>query len=187
MTLQTLIAEEQISYTGEQLRPHWAFQTFDLLGDSAVAFFGPCDVQPEHMRDVEDLRAASRIYSENMLHFIIEHFGEGLDLAVWRQRAFMAIIAEALNARLGRPAIRRVGSDLYDGEHKLSVSVAGVSLVSSLIHAGINISSRNTPVSARGLEDYGIPPRDFAERILRAYAEECESALKAQCKVRPIQ
>ncbi len=187
MPLKTLIVDEEVAYSGEQLRPHWAFQTFGLLGDSAVAFLGPCDVQPEHMRDIEDLMSASRIYSENMLHFIIEHFGEGLDLAVWRQRVFMAIIAEALNARLGRPAIRRVGSDLYDGEDKLSVSVASVSLVSSLIHAGVNISSRNTPVSTRGLEDYGIAARDFAEEILRAYARECESALKARCKVRPVQ
>jgi hypothetical protein len=57
--------------------------------------------------------------------------------------------------------------------------------VSALIHAGINISSRNTPVPTRGLADYGIEPRAFAEEILAAYAAECESAWRARCKVGP--
>jgi len=186
MLLKTFFAEDVIPYTGEQLQPHWAYRTFGLLGDSAVAFLGPCDVQPRHMMDLEDLAASSKIYSENMLHFIIEHFGEGLVLAVWRQRVLMAIVAERLNLRLGRPAVRRSGSDLYDGPRKLSVSVATVSPVSALIHAGINVSSRNVPVPARGLDDYGVPAREFAEEVLGAYAEECDSALRARCKVRPV-
>ena len=65
----------------------------------AVAFVGPCDVRPEFMKDVEDLKAASRIYSEEMLHFIVEHFGCVLDMAVLRQRLLMAIMAENLNRR----------------------------------------------------------------------------------------
>jgi len=174
----------RIAYTGEQLHSHWAYRAHDLLGDSAVAFIGPCDVKPEFMKDVEDLKAGSRIYSEEMLHFIIEHFDVDLDRAVLRQRLLMALMAEALNARLGRPAVARRGSDLYDGDAKLTVSIASVSPVSALIHAGINISSRNTPVKTRGLGDYGIAPREFAEEILAAYAAEGKSAWRARCKVR---
>lgn len=218
--IQTLFIRQEIAYTGEQLHSHWAYRSYDLLGNSAVAFVGPCDVRPEHMKDVEDVKHGSRIYSERMLHFIVEHFGCGLDEAVLRQRLMIAIMGEDLNghlAKLGHDAgsearkrkgrlgpsfaeasegknsetrklgsrqIARQGSDLYDGKYKLTVSIASVSAVSALIHAGINVSSRNTPVPTRGLADYGIEPRAFAEEILAGYAAECEGLLRARCKVR---
>ncbi len=186
--IQTKFVEQEIAYSGEQLRSHWAYRSFDILGDCAVAFAGPCDVRPEFMKDVEDLKAASRIYSERMLHFIIEHFSCALDTAVLRQRLLMAIMAENLNRRdLKGGHVTRSGSDLYDGRFKLTVSIASVSPVSALIHAGINISSRNTPVPTRGLADYGIEPGAFAEEILQAYATECESAVRARCKVTPCE
>jgi hypothetical protein len=184
-TIHVKFVEKEIAYTGEQLRSHWAYRSFDLLGDSAVAFVGPCDVRPEFMKDVEDLKAAARIYSEEMLHFIVEHFGCGLDEAVLRQRLLMAIMAENLNRReLKGGLVTRSGSDLYDGKFKLTVSIASVSPVSALIHAGINISSRNTPVPTRGLADYGIEPRAFAEEVLAGYSAEYDGLLRARCKVR---
>jgi hypothetical protein len=182
--IQVKFIERKIPYTGEQLRSHWAYRSFDILGDSAIAFIGPCDVRPEFMKDVEDLKAASRIYSEKMLHFIIEHFACSLDTALLRQRLLIAIMAENLNLRLGAPKVRRTGSDLYEGKFKLTVSIASVSPVSALIHAGTNISSRNTPVPTRSLAHYNIKPRVFAEEILARYVAECEGLLRARCKVR---
>jgi len=183
--LVTRLIQNRILYTGEQLHSLWAYHTFGLEGDSAIAFCGPCDVRPEHMRDVEDLKAGARIASENMLHFIIEQFASDLPTTVLRQRIFMARMAEEINLRIGEPRIRRDGSDLYDKHRKLTVSIAAVSPVSGLIHAGVNISSRNTPVPTRGLEDYDIPPREFADAMLDAYARECATAARACCKVRP--
>ena len=119
-----------------------------------------------------------------MLHFIVEHFGCGLNEAVLRQRLLIAIMEEDLNRRLKLPQVVRKGSDLYDGKYKLTVSIASVSPVSALIHAGINISSRNTPVPTRGLGDYSIEPREFAKTILTSYAAECEGVRRARCKVR---
>ena len=185
--LQVKFIEDRITYTGEQLHSLWAYRSFGLLGDSAVAFVGGCDVRPEYMRDVEDLRASSKIYSEEMLHLIVEHFDTDLNRAILRQRILVAIMAENLNRRLDKPVIIRRGSDLYDGTRKLSVSIATASPVSSLIHAGINVSSRNTPVPTRGLDDYHIAPRGFAEEVLQAYAEECAGVLRARCKVRPCE
>jgi len=182
-----VFSENEIKYTGAQLASHWIFRNFDVLGDGIVAFIGPCDVLPEYMKDVQDLREEARIYSERMLHFIVEHFDPDLGRAVLRQRVLMALMAESLNRRIGEPRIRRIGSDLYDGESKLTVSIASASPVSALIQAGINISSRNTPVPTRGLEDYGIAPRDFGEEILAAYAEECDGAARAVCKARPCE
>jgi hypothetical protein len=106
-------------------------------------------------------------------------------MALLRQRLLMAIMAENLNRRdLKGGRVTRSGSDLYDGRLKLTVSIASVSPVSALIHAGINISSRNTPVPTRGLADYAIEPRAFAEEVLAAYSAECEGLLRARCKVR---
>lgn len=184
-TLQLKFAEERIPYTGEQLHSLWAYRFFGLEGDSAIAFCGTCDVKPEHMRDLEDLKAGARIASENMLHFIIEHFDCGLRTAVLRQHLFIARMAEELNRIIGAPRIHRAGSDLYDGKNKLTVSLACVSLVSGLIHTGINISSQNTPVPTRGLDDYNIAPREFGSAMLEAYAQECAAIKHARCKVRP--
>ena len=180
-----LFIEADIAYTGEQLRSLWAYENHDLQGDSAVAFVGPCDVLAEHMKDMEDLKAASAIRSEKMLHFIIEHFDTDLERAILRQHVLMALMAEDLNRRLGAAQVRRKGSGLYDGGNKLTVSIASVSPVSALIHAGINVSSRNTPVPTRGLADYAIDPRPFADEILAAYADECDTIAGARCKVRP--
>jgi hypothetical protein len=94
------------------------------------------------------------------------------------------IIKDLLNEQLGKAVIRRRHTDLYDGEAKLSVSVATLSPVSALIHFGINISSRNTPVLTRGLEDYGINPRGFADSVMRQYVREIEDTQHARCKVK---
>lgn len=186
-TLKTAFLGEREAYSGEQLRSHWAYETASLEGDSIVAFIAPCDVKPEHMKDLEDLCSGSQIYSEKMLHFIVEHFDSPLSETIWRQKALIALMAEELNLILKTPRVRRDGTDLYDGENKLTVSIASASPVSSLIHAGINIVSRNTPVPTRGLEDYAIDPAEFATSIMARYLEECGDAWRARCKVRPCQ
>ena len=182
--METRFIEEDIAYTGEQLRAHWAYRRFGILGDSLLAFVGPCDVKLEHMKDVEDLRAGARIYSERMLHFILECFDADMERVIFRQRLLIILMAEALLRRAPALRLQRRGSDLYDGADKLTVSVASVSPVSSLVHAGINVVSRNTPVPTRGLEDYGIPPREFAQGILSAWMEEVTALRRARCKVR---
>jgi len=47
-----------------------------------VAFVGGCEVSPDHMLDTEDLELGHAIRARLMLHFIAEHPGIGLDLAV---------------------------------------------------------------------------------------------------------
>ncbi len=37
-----VVTDRQMTYDGRQLAPHWIYRTFDLLGDAAVAFIGPC-------------------------------------------------------------------------------------------------------------------------------------------------
>lgn len=183
--VQTQWIAEPVDYDGSQLRSHWIMQRAGIVGDAAVAFLGGCDVSFEHMIDVEDRMARSPIKSDRMLHFIIEHFDASLDLAVLRQRVFLASVCERVNACLGHSAVRREGSDLYDGHLKLSVSIATASPVSVLIHAGLNVTTEGTPVPTRGLADYGIEAESLGREMLDRYAEEVASARRARCKARP--
>lgn len=184
--MNTRLLDREIEYTGAQLRSGWVNETAGLAGDAAVAFFGPCDVAPEHMVDREDLEAGAKIASPRMLHVIVEHPSVDLDQITLRQRLLMAIAGELINARLGESLLRRSGDDLYLGHRKLSVSVATTAPASGLIHSGFNLTGEGTPVAAIGLEELGVESRPFAEELLRAYAAEIEGAREASLKVKPV-
>jgi hypothetical protein len=175
--------KEEIAYTGEQLQSHFAYRQYGILGDCIIGFRGPCDVKISHMIDIEDKRAGNKIYSEDMVHFIIEHHDTDLEKSVLRQWLMAGIVRELINTRMGKNVIARVGSDLYDQDAKLSVSVATVTPVSSVIHFGINVTCTNTPVKTRGLADYSIEPVAFANDAMNAYVKECASIHKACYKV----
>jgi len=191
-SLNTKFIDKEIPYSGVELRSHFIYDQFDLLGDALVAFAGPCKVDLEKMVDLEDVKRKSPIFSEKMLHFIGEFFGMDLNRLVLLQRLLIVIFHEELGRQLSRagltpaPTIHRTGDDLFDGDLKLSVSIATVTPVSGVIHAGINISSRNTPVPTKGLQDYKIEAVEFAKAVLKSFAEEMESAHKAVCKVRGV-
>ncbi|MDX1763677.1 MAG: DUF366 family protein [bacterium] len=177
---------KEIAYTGEELRSHWAFRTFDILGDSMVAFQGPCHVAVDRMVDLADVKADAPIRSERMLHFILEHFGGDLEKAVLRQRLLVSMIGESLTRTgVNRPLVRR-GDDLFQGDGKLSVSIAAKTPVSCMIHLGLNVLSQGTPVPTVGLADMGIDPEDLARKVIDQYVEEMEQIGEAQCKVRGV-
>jgi hypothetical protein len=186
MPVRTHLAEGEIAYHGPELSSHFAYKRFDVLGDSCVAFIGPCDVPTENLADLADRKQGERIYSRRMLHFLIEHFDErDLEKGVLRQRLFTAIVQQALVAR-GAAGVTRSGDDLYVGDAKLSVSIAALSGVSSVIHFGINVESAGTPVKTLGLADLAIEERAFARAVLDAYAAEQASIDEARCKTRAV-
>jgi uncharacterized protein len=61
-TVQTvqihMVEERDIAYEGYQLSPHWIYRTLNLLGDAAVGFIGPCQVNLTEMVDLEDVKAS---------------------------------------------------------------------------------------------------------------------------------
>jgi hypothetical protein len=179
--------KERITYTGEQLRSNFAYSVFGVIGDSIVAFCGPCDVKMSQMVDIEDLKAGNRIYSDNMLHFIVEHHDTDIEKNVLRQLLLVNIVKDSLNRQLGDMAVRRVHTDLFDDDSKLSVSVATVTPLSTLIHMGINISSQNTPVKTKGLADYNIDPLIFAGAVMQEYVGEVDRIYKSRCKVKWVE
>lgn len=184
------IDDRQITYEGHQLAPHWVYRNFDLLGDVAVAFVGPCRVELGEMVDIEDVKNVAPIYSPLMLHVIAEFFEGTLHQTVYRQRLLIVTAKELLETQIDR-RVTRSGDDLYlpraDGSRgKLSVSIATASSTSTLIHTGFNIETEGTPVPTVGLGELGIDPADFAAELLRRYAEEVENIWLARCKVRAV-
>ncbi|MEK7273662.1 MAG: DUF366 family protein, partial [Candidatus Desantisbacteria bacterium] len=171
--------QKRIDYTGEELRSHWIYENFDLPGDAIVVFCGAADVD-KYLVDMVDSQKKAYIYSEDMLHFIVEHFSLDLERTIAYQRLLIAIMGEAINTYLQEKQdkvcqIKRYGDDLYDGQNKLTVSIATLTTVSTMIHSGINISSKGTPVPTKGLMDYGMSTTDiaaFAETVCSGYTEE---------------
>lgn len=184
--IQTYFLEEEIKYTGEQLASHWIYRKTGQPGDAIAAFAGGCHVDLSHMVDLADVRDQKQIFSHRMLHFIVEHFDQrDLEKAVLRQRLLVCLLQALLEERLGKK-IARKGDDLFLDGKKLSVSIATVSAVSSLIHLGINIISKDTPLPTLGLEDLKIPPREFGLELMGRYRDEIESIHTARCKVRSV-
>lgn len=180
------LLNETIKYDGTQLKSHWIFERTKIIGDAIVAFLGPADVSLKNMVDLADVAAKAKIASPEMLHFIVEHFDMSLSAVIIGQRLLCAIASEELTRRIGKPIIERRGDDLYDGDRKLSVSIATRSPMSALIHFGINIRCEGTPVPTKGLADYNIDPSGFAGAVMQRYADEMKSLKTARCKVRAV-
>lgn len=185
------LSDARACYDGTQLRSLFAYLEHGILGDSAVAWIGPCNVNLEHMVDGEDLRDNSEIRGSRMLHVILEKFEARLPEMVALQRLLSAItkdLLEQLRKSTAGQCLRREGDDLYlatgDGEGKLSISIATVSPVSGLIHFAVNVSNQGTPVKTASLEDLGIDARRFADELLLRLASEMNSIKDATCKVK---
>jgi len=177
---------ESFTYDGSQLSPLWIFHRLGLTGDAVVAFRGPCSVGPDALVDQADVRAGASIFSEDMLHFLVEHFENDLERAVLRQRILVVLIGEELAARGAH--LSRSGDDLFYLGRKLSVSIATVTPVSVVIHTGVNIYPGAAPVPAAGLADLGLAGEwdKIAQNIMSAYAREMEGVRLARCKVRGV-
>ncbi|MBI2343859.1 MAG: DUF366 family protein [Deltaproteobacteria bacterium] len=177
---------QTIPYDGSQLRSHWIYEATGSLGDAIAAWCGPARVDATHMVDLEDRASKAWIESRSMLHFLIEHFAMDLLQAIVWQRLLVAIAREELGHRVRDSRFRRCGNDLFDGDAKLSVSIATVSPVSAMVHFGINIISDGTPVPTRGLTEYAIDPVTFAHTVMERYCDEVRSSIRASAKVRAV-
>jgi len=186
VVLATEFIDREIKYDGSQLSSHFAYREFGIKGDSLVSFIGPCDVLIQSMVDLEDVKANKTIYSQSMLHFIVEHFHNDLTLCICKQRLLMSLMQEELQDSIQGLRIKRVGDDLFDDHFKLTVSIATSSSVSTLIHAAINIVSEGTPLPTRGLSDYKLNPHAFARSVMNRYVAELQGVQWARSKVRPV-
>ncbi len=187
--MRSKFLEQKICYTGKELSPHWIYKNFNIQGDSIVCFIGECEVKLTEMVDISDVLSNSPIYSQKMVHFIVEHFNISLIEGVLRQRLLVNIAKETIEPYLSdNKKIMRSGDDLFYEGGKLSVSIAAKSMNSVLIHLGINIDSTNAPVKAAGFEsDMNIKNyKEIATQIMLNYCKEYDEIIKASCKVRGV-
>lgn len=205
----TKFIDKEFAYDGTQLRSLFAYLDHGLLGDSIVAWVGPCNIDFTHMVDGEDLLAKAEIRGSRMVHFIVEKFQATLPEMVALQRLLAAIVKDVVVAKISsqstdagagpaaagavasgvpRFPVRRDGDDVYvtlpSGEGKLSISIATVSPSSGLVHFAVNVSNEGTPVKTASLEDLRFAAREFADLVLAAFAHECASIKDATMKVK---
>ncbi len=187
----TKFIDKEIAYDGTQLRSLYAYLEHGLLGDSIISWIGPCDVSFDHMVDGEDILSKSEIRGARMVHFLVEKFQATLPEMVALQRLLAAIVIDVVVEKergVPRFHIRRQGDDVYlimpDGAGKLSISIATVSPSSGLLHFAVNVTNDGTPVKTAALEDLRFAAREFAELVLKAFAEECISIREATMKVK---
>ncbi|MEW6541307.1 MAG: DUF366 family protein [Bacillota bacterium] len=186
--MQFLVHKQVLEYDGSQLSSLWALRGFNLQGDSIVTFRGPCRVDLDALVDIRDRLDRAPIYSPDMLHFIVEHFDLDLEKTVCRQRLLMVIVKDLVGEMTG-VSLRRLGDDLWAGNRKLSVSIATLTPVSTMIHAGLNVDTTGVPVPAVGLGELGLDEDSIwslAQRTSYGYADEMRSCILARCKVRGV-
>jgi uncharacterized protein len=182
--LATQWCDERVAYDGSQLRAHWLLARFGLVGDAAAAFRGPCRVRDDEMADLADIDGPG-IAGDDLVHVVWESFAApDLLLAVHRQRLLAAQAREALAQLAPASAVRRDGDDLWVGDGKLSISIATVTPVSSVIHFAVNATPGGAPVATATLQQLGVAPRAFGEALLAALAAEQRSIAVARAKVR---
>lgn len=185
--MKTLWIDKTINYDGTQLRSLYAYLEHNVLGNSAVAFRGACDVNFDHMVDGEDLLAKAQICGSDMLHFIFEIFDEKLITGVLVQRLFASLVQNKIyNKTKDKVLLRREGDDLYLDDKKLSISIAANSPQSILVHFAMNISNKGTPVKTCALDDFKIDHQDLAKELLKDFSEEFENIKQATWKVKPV-
>ncbi len=189
----------RVPYTGEQLCSLHNYRLTKIKGDSITVSIGEMDVNTSHLVDAEDQIAADYIWSPRAINFLIEIFHIGIETAVLYQRAFMSICTQTLKDLVREKDIKNIlikldGDDIMinyqnDSWKKLSVSIATVSHVSSLIHAGINIDTdMRIPVPAIGLlEILDIDTiENFIYKVTDSFVKYVEDVKLAAVKVRGV-
>lgn len=191
--------QNEMKYDGAQLSSLYTYLNHGILGDSVLAWVGPCDISVDKIVDAEDLLTGHQIYSEKMLHFIVELFDISLFSMACLQRLMGDLTRDMIYQKTGHYLVRK-GDDLYlmqegagrldlvpvkDQDSKLNISIATTSPTSALMHFGINISSKNTPVKTCSLEDLGIlDSKSFATDLGQRLIQEILGLRRATQKVK---
>ena len=181
--LEIKYLDTKIDYDGSQLRPHWIYKTTGIMGDSAVAFIGACNIPDNNIVDIEDLLAKKSIKGSKMLHFMIELFGRDCVFGTTMQSVFISEIQNELIAH--KVKVDKFGDDLFVGDGKLSIAITTASPVSTLMHMALNISNTGTPIKTSALEELGVEPLMFAGSVLKRFCSEYTWIVLASTKVTP--
>lgn len=191
--------KEELNFTGEQIRSLFAYDTFNILGDSIVAFIGNCDVSLKEVVDLELARTGKRLFScPKMLHFIAEHFETDMEKAILRSYLLLDIVKDLINEKVEKNVIKRVGTELFENDSRIGFSLASSSPVSSLIYVGVALVPAEEG-KGRGLEDFlsqrrekgenqtSFDPAAFASEVMERYTKESERIFQLRCRTRWVE
>ena len=142
-------------YDGAILQDRFAYEYFRdkvLRTGNIIAGVSPAKVEVEYMVDKQDVLDGDFIYSDKMMHFLIEIPDIDLYAGVCVQRVFNSIIANILASKYLQCDIEVDGDDIFVHKEftnggivqqrgKCSVSIAKYCNGAVLIHTGINISA----------------------------------------------
>ena len=187
MALEVLshYSDKNLKYDGSQLRSLFGYTEFGIEGDSVCGWRGPCNVRLDHMVDSEDKVQGLSIESDEMLHVIVELFHWQIHGGVVVQRLLSeqvkTLLLELTNESY--TDFERRGDDLYFKQGKLNVSIATSSTHSVLIHYGINVTNKGTPIKTSSLEDFKVDVDSFAKKLLVNMSAELTSIERATRKV----
>lgn len=183
--MEYIFISERMTMTVEAMKPHWAFLNFDLVGDSLVMFCGPIEVGPEDMIDLRERKRGTVFPRGDLLHFVIEHFGDDIEKGVLRQNILVSISEEKLAHRLGSRRILRWGDDLYDEDNRLTITAVTQTPVSVKIHLGICIDP-DEAAGFVGLRSYGLDPAELGEVIGNQYRADMKRLREKCWRMRPL-
>lgn len=119
-----------------------------------------------------------------MLHFIGEWFWDNFDQGILLQHLLSCEVYEVLLEK-GIATLSRCGNDIFFDGRKLSVSIATRSPVSVLVHMGLNIDTRGTPIPTSGLTEMGIDPLTLGSEIIERFKTDFAVWKKTRAKVIP--
>jgi len=181
-----ILVAEPMEMTIDAMRPHWALNKFDLWGDSLVIFRGPMSVRPEDAIDLKELKRGTVFPKGDILHFIIEHFGDELERTILRQNILVSITEEKIVHRMESiQRILRWGDDLYDEDRRLTFTAVTPTPVSGKIHLGVCIDSDNEAAFA-GICEYALDPNELGEVIGNQYRADMRRLREKCWRMRPI-
>lgn len=185
--MKTFFDDKVLPYTGRELAPLRNYLHYGLLGNSTVAWTGPCRVDISEMVDGEDVRAGSTIAGDSMLHFVTELFDVPLVAGVLLQRLFAEmLVRELVDHGVDIQKLRRSGDDVFYDNKKFNISIATRSINSVLVHVAVNIKNSGAPVPICALEDFQISTQKFAKNLLQKLEAEWTDILDATYKVRGV-
>ena len=180
-----LLVPDQMVMTVEAMKSHWALLKFDLWGNSMVIFKGPIKIEPKEMIDLKELKRGTAFPDGDLLHFVIEHFGDDIEKGVLRQNILVNIAEEKISHRLSGRRILRWGDDLYDEDRRITLTAVATTPVSIKIHLGICITS-DTEAGFVGLSEYGLEPEELAEVVGNQYRADMKRLAEKCWRMRPV-
>ena len=193
-----MIVKNFETYDGSDLQDRFAYRVFKdkvLRTGNIVAGVSPAKVEKEYMVDVEDLLSEDYIYSDKMIHFLIEIPDISLYAGVCFQRLFASVAGNILASKYLKCDVEIDGDDIIvHKEHeqggiiqqkgKASVSIAKECNGAVLIHLGINLEAgKKAPAFAYSTKLSDEEAEAFMRDCIEAFYGMSQSVFTATCKI----